>query len=81
MVIINKSANGAADVVQLRDSMLKARQIAEQLQRQVDSASDAQIEELHGIPAASVAAYKLVLGNVLASLQSEPVEILLGNVA
>lgn len=81
MVIINKSANGAHDVLALRDSMLHARRIAEQLQRQVNSATDAQIEELHGIPAGSVIAYKVVLGNILTNLQSEPVEILLGNVA
>lgn len=81
MVILNKSANGAADVIQLRDSMLQARRTAEQLQRQINSSTDEQIIELHGIPANSVAAYKVVLGNVLASLQSEPVEILLGNVA
>jgi hypothetical protein len=81
MVILDKSANGAHDVLQLRDSMLQARRIAEQLQRQVNSATDEQIAELHGIPADSVEAYKLVLGNVLTNLQSEPVEILLGNVA
>jgi hypothetical protein len=81
MVILNKSANGAHDVLQLRDSMLQARRIAEQLQRQVNSSTDEQIQELHGIPANHMAAYKTVLTNVLTSLQSEPVEILLGNVA
>lgn len=81
MVILDKSANGSADVIQLRDSMLQARRIAEQLQRQVNSATDAQIEELHGIPAGSVAAYKTVLADVLAALNSAAVEVLLGNVA
>lgn len=81
MVILDKSANGAHEVIQLRDSMLQARRIAEQLQRQINSSTDEQITELHGIPANSIAAYKTVLGNVLTSLQSGPVEILLANVA
>lgn len=81
MVILNKSASEAHLVIQLLDSMLQARRIAEQLQRQVNNATDAQIEELHGIPSTSVAAYKTVLADVLASLQAQPVEILLGNVA
>jgi len=81
MVILDRSGLEAANVFHLKDHLLLARQIGEQLQRQIDSSTDAQITILHGIPAEDVAAYKTVIANVVTNLLSEPVETLLGNVA
>ena len=81
MVIIDKSAPGAMELIALRDLLLSAQNKAEQLQRQVAASTDAQITELHGIPSERIAEYKSVLLGVLGNLQAEPIELLLGNVA
>lgn len=81
MVIVDRSANGGMELIKLRDLLLNAQNTAEQLQRQVSSSSDEQITELHGIPAGSIPAYKAVLGDVLEALDSNPVELLLSNIA
>ena len=80
MVIVDRSTNGAMELIRLRDLLLEAQNTAEQLQRQVGSSTDTQITELHGVPSGSLPAYKTVLTGVLESLEGSAVELLLANI-
>jgi hypothetical protein len=81
MLIISKSANHAYQVIQLRDSLIQARQVAEQLQRQADNATAEELQEVQGVPVALNAPYLATLASVLTSLQSASVELFIGAVA
>jgi hypothetical protein len=81
MLIIDKSANASSNVMQLRDSLIQARQVAEQLQRQADNATPEELESVQGVPLALNVPYLATLGNVLTSLQSASVELFIGAIA
>ena len=81
MLIIDRSANFSAEVIELRNALIKARQLAEQLQRQVDNASAAELEVIQGVPVSLNEPYLATLANVLSSLQSDSVELFIGAVA
>lgn len=81
MLIIDKSANAAPQVIQLRDALISARQLAEQLQRQADNATDEELEAVQGVPLALNAPYLSTLSDVLTSLQSPSVELFIGAIA
>ena len=81
MLIIDKSANASTAIIELRDALIKARQLAEQLQRQVDNASAAELEVIQGVPASLNEPYLATLANVISSLQSDSVTLFIGAVA
>lgn len=81
MVILDRSGSEAHSLIALRDGLLGVQNTSQQLMRQATNSTDAQLTELHGVPAEDITAYKAALASLNTVLNDPAVEVFLSNVA
>lgn len=80
-VVINQAARRASSLQRAQRNIEEATTLIEQFNAFAATATDAQVEEVYGIPAASVTSAKSVLTNVATALNATDVVTFLSQLA
>lgn len=80
LVIINRNAPDSHELIRLRKALRDAQETAEYLNEVGANATDANLETVFGVPAASGAVFRAVISNLVTALQDNSIDNFISNI-